>query len=258
VTIEAIGVAVARDGRRVLDGVDVAVGAGELVAVVGPNGAGKSSLVAAMSGDVELAAGEVRLCGAPLSSWRAVDAARRRAVLVQRPVVGFPFTVDQVVRMGRAPWQATPETAEDDDAVADALARADVAHLVDRSVLSLSGGEAARVSLARALAQRTPVLLLDEPTAALDIQHEEHTLRVVREQVARGVAALVVLHDLSLAAAHADRVVVLRDGAVVAAGPPAEVLTAALVSDVYRHPVDVVPHPITGVPLVLASRGAIR
>ena len=245
----------ARRGERVvLDGVDVTVRAGELVALVGPNGAGKSTLLDVLTGDVAVASGEIRLLDRPMAEWSEAEVARVRAVLPQRPTVGFPFTVTEVVRMGRAPWHRSPQAVDDDRRVAECMATVEVTHLAGRSVLSLSGGEAARVALARVLAQDTPLLLLDEPTAALDIHHEELTLRAVRARVVAGAGAVVVLHDLALAAAHADRVVVLSAGRVAASGAPTDVLLPDLLSDVYRHPVDVVPHPTTGSPLVLPRR----
>lgn len=245
----------ARRGERVvLDGVDVTVRAGELVALVGPNGAGKSTLLDVLTGDVAVTSGEVRLLDRPMAEWSEVEVARVRAVLPQRPTVGFPFTVTEVVRMGRAPWHRSPHALDDDRRVAECMAAVEVTHLAGRSVLSLSGGEAARVALARVLAQETPLLLLDEPTAALDIHHEELTLRAVRNRVAAGAGVVVVLHDLGLAAAHADRVVVLSAGRIAASGAPTDVLRPDLLSDVYRHPVDVVPHPTTGSPLVLPRR----
>lgn len=254
VLLRADGISVRRGDRVVLDGVDVGVRAGEIVALVGPNGAGKSTLLDVLTGDLAPASGRVELCGRPADDWPLEVAARLRAVLPQRPAVGFPFTATEVVRMGRAPWHRTPAADRDAERVGACMAAVEVGHLAARSVLSLSGGESARVALARVLAQDTQLLLLDEPTAALDIHHEELTLRVVRERVADGAGAVVVLHDLGLAAAHADRVVVLAGGGVAAAGTPAEVLRPDLLSDVYRHPVDVIPHPTTGSPLVLPRR----
>lgn len=254
VLLRADAVRVRRGDRIVLDGVDVDVRAGELVALVGPNGAGKSTLLDVLTGDLAPASGVVELCGRPADDWPHEVAARLRAVLPQRPSVGFPFTATEVVRMGRAPWHRTAAARRDAESVAACMAAVEVEHLAARSVLSLSGGESARVSLARVLAQDTRLLLLDEPTAALDIHHEELTLRVVRDRVAQGAGAVVVLHDLGLAAAHADRVLVLAGGVVAASGSPVDVLRADLLSDVYRHPVDVVPHPTTGSPLVLPRR----
>lgn len=254
VLLRALGVGVRRGDRSVLDAVDLDVRAGELVALVGPNGAGKSTLLDVLTGDLAPAAGRVELFGRPAEGWPHESVARRRAVLPQHPTVGFPFTATEVVRMGRAPWHRTAAAMQDSERVAACMAAVEVSHLATRSVLTLSGGEAARVALARVLAQDTQLVLLDEPTAALDIHHEELTLRVVRDRVAEGTGAVVVLHDLGLAAAHADRVVVLAGGGVAACGPPADVLRSELLSDVYRHPVDVVPHPTTGSPLVLPRR----
>jgi iron complex transport system ATP-binding protein len=156
--------------------------------------------------------------------------------------------------MGRAPWAGTPAEDDDEALVAAALADADVAALVGRRFPTLSGGERARVALARVLAQDTQLLLLDEPTAALDLHHQEHVLGVARARVAAGHGAVVVLHDLGLATAYADRVVILAEGRVVAEGPPAEVCTADLLSEVYRHDVEVLPHPVTGAVIVVPRR----
>jgi len=252
--LTATGVTVRYGQRRVLDAVDLDVVAGEVLALVGPNGAGKSTLLAVLAGDVRPDAGDVRLDGVPLASWRPRELARRRAVLPQQVTVAFPFTAEQVVRMGRAPWASTPRAAADDAAVASALADVDATAFAAQPFPSLSGGERARVALARVLAQDTGVLLLDEPTAALDLHHTELVLDVVRRRAAAGSAVVVVLHDLGLAAAHADRVAVLDDGRLRATGPPVAVLTPQLLSDVYRHDVDVLAHPRTGTPLVVPRR----
>ena len=242
------------DGRTILRGASVVVRGGEVVALVGPNGAGKSTLVGVLSGDVEPVAGEVVVAGVPLSDWTGAELALRRSVLPQQVGVTFPFTVREVVEMGRAPWVAL-DGDPDGDAVVDAcLARTDVAHLADRTFPTLSGGERSRAALARVLAQDAGVLLLDEPTAALDLHHQEMVLRLARERATVGVAVVVVLHDLGLAAAHADRIVVLDGGEVVVDGPPAEVLQPTLLSEVYRHPVEVLPHPRTGELIVLPVR----
>lgn len=230
-------------GRRVVDGVDLVVEAGELVALVGPNGAGKSTLLHGLTGDLPTAQGRVLVGERLVSAWSDRDLALRRAVLPQQVAVSFPFTVEEVVRMGRAAWAGTEREADDDEQVALALALADVAHLARRSVPSLSGGERARVALARVLAQSTQLVLLDEPTAALDVHHQELTLTVVHERVRAGGAAVVVLHDLGQAARYADRIAVLAGGTVVADGPPEVVLDAELLSSVYQHPIEVLAHP---------------
>ncbi|MBT0992721.1 heme ABC transporter ATP-binding protein [Cellulomonas sp. DKR-3] len=236
--LTAHGVRVVLGGRPVVDGVDVAVAAGQVHALVGPNGAGKSTLLAVLAGDRTPDAGEVRLAGEPLPA--AAELARRRAVLLQEHTLTFPFTAEQVVAMGRAPWRGTP-AADQDEVVVDAALRAtDVGHLAVRTFPTLSGGEKARTAFARVLAQGTGVLLLDEPTAALDIAHQEQVLGIARRCAGLGMAVVVVLHDLSLAAAYADRVTVLERGGVAATGTPDEVLTPELLTRVYAHPIDVI------------------
>jgi iron complex transport system ATP-binding protein len=237
--ISATGVAVARDGQVILTGVELTVAPGEVVALVGPNGAGKSTLLAAISGDIPITAGAIELAGRPLESYRHIELARERAVLTQDNQLSFPFTVGQVVSMGRTPWSRTEQFNEDEVAIAEAMVAMDVDQLATRRYTSLSGGEKARVSLARVLAQRTGIVMLDEPTAALDLRHQEDVMRAVRGLAEKGTAVLVVVHDLSLAAAYADRVAVVARHTVVAAGPPEQVLTAELVSRVYGLPVDV-------------------
>lgn len=254
VRVSARDVAFAVEGAVLLDGVDLDVRAGEVLAVVGPNGAGKSTLLGVLAGDLAPTRGEVRYAGADVRRLRVGDLARLRGVLLQEHTLSFPFPVVDVVRMGRSPWRGTPLEDDDDRAVADALAEAEVAHLAARRFPSLSGGEKARVAFARARAQATPVLLLDEPTAALDIRHQELLLERARDRARAGDAVVAVLHDLSLAAAYADRVAVLARGRVRGIGAPPDVLTSALLTEVYRYPVEVLPHPRTGAPLVLPDR----
>ncbi|MGH4027900.1 heme ABC transporter ATP-binding protein [Actinomycetota bacterium Odt1-20B] len=253
---EADGVRVRLGGRDVLAGVTLAARAGEVLALVGPNGAGKSTLLAALAADLPADEGVVRVCGRPATGWSAPELALRRAVLPQSAALSFPFTVEEVVRMGRAPWAGTRRGSDEDDdrVVAESLAATEVDAFAARPFAALSGGERARVALARVLAQRAPLLLLDEPTAALDLRHQELVLRLCRERAAAGDAVVVVLHDLGLAAAYADRAAVLCDGRVAAEGAPGEVFTEELLSRVYRQRVDVFPHPRTGVPLVTPAR----
>jgi len=251
---EARDLQVRLGSRDVLTGIDLTVRTGEVLALVGPNGAGKSTLLAALAADLAPDGGEVRICGRDARSWPPAELALRRAVLPQSAALAFPFPVEEVVRMGRAPWVGTAREEDDDAVVADALAATETTGFAARSFAALSGGERARVALARVLAQRAPLLLLDEPTAALDLRHQELVLRVCRERATAGDAVVVVLHDLGLAAAYADRVAVLHNGRTAADGPPAEVFEAGLLSRVYRQPVEVLPHPRTGAPLVLPDR----
>ena len=242
-------------GADILRDISLDIGFGRVVALVGPNGAGKSSLMGIMAGDVRPASGEVLLDGRPIGALRPSELARMRSVLLQENRVAFAFTAYEVVEMGRAPWRGEGH-GSDDAAIADAMAAADVAHLSDRTYMSLSGGEKARTSLARVLAQDTPVVLLDEPTAALDLRHQEDVLRIARRLAAAGRAVVVVLHDLSLAAAYADDVAMVADGALAAFGDPAEVLTAERVESVYATPVRILTDPDTGRPIVLPRRSA--
>ncbi len=251
---EITGLHVRLGQREVLAGIDLTARAGEVLALVGPNGAGKSTLLAALAADLPAASGEIRIDGRPVHAWSPPDLALRRSVLPQSAALSFPFPVADVVRMGRAPWAGTPLADADEEAVAAAMAATEVTDFAARPFSALSGGERARVALARVLAQRAPLLLLDEPTAALDLRHQELVLRICREQAAAGDAVVVVLHDLGLAAAYADRTAVLHDGRIAAAGPPVEVFEDALLSRVYRQPVEVLPHPRTGAPLVVPVR----
>jgi len=252
--IRARGVSVELGGRLVLEDVDLEVRDGEVLVLVGPNGAGKSTLLSVLSGETHPLEGVVELDGRPLRSYRHEELARKRSMLTQENAVSFPFLVSEVVAMGRAPWARGPEGRDDWRIVRESLAQADVAHLATRRTSALSGGEKARVALARVLAQRTAVVLLDEPTAALDLRHQEDVMRIARSMAGEGRAVGVVLHDLALAAAYADRMALLSEGRLVAVGSPGEVLTESLVSRVYGLPVRVVE--VAGAPIVVPVREA--
>lgn len=254
VALAARGLTVRRDGRNVLSDIDLQIRHGEMLLLVGPNGAGKSTLLGTLSGDIRPAEGRVTIAGRPVESWSVRELAMRRAILPQHHTVAFSFTVADIVRMGRAPWVGTPLEEEDEEAVWQAMRDADIDAFADRPFTALSGGEQARAALARVLAQRTATLLLDEPTAALDIRHQELVFSVLTAQAASGRAVVAVVHDLNLAATYADRVAVLSGGVIVACGPPAEVLTAPLLGEVYQHDVEVLPHPRTARPIILPRR----
>jgi len=245
-------------GVEILAGVTLDIAYGRVLALVGPNGAGKSTLLSVLTGDAPPSTGTVELDGRPLAQWRARELARARSVLLQSHQVAFSFTAADVVEMGRAPWINTARADDDDRLIAEALRRADVSHLREREFPSLSGGEKARVSLARVVAQDTPVVLLDEPTAALDLRHQEDVLRIARELAAEGRAVVVVLHDLSLAGAYADEIAVIDRGRLVAHGQPAEVLAEERIAEVYGIPVRVLADPDTGRPIVLVRRDPSR
>jgi len=240
------------DGRRVLDDVSLDVVPGEVLALVGPNGAGKSTLLSVLSGERAPTSGHVIVDDRDVRSFSPLDLARRRSVLTQDNALSFPFRVIDVITMGRAPWTRTDEIARDAEAITSAASRADVTHLAGRRFTELSGGERARVSLARVLAQDTPIVFLDEPTAALDLRHQEDVLRIARDLALAGRAVVVVVHDLSLAGAVADRVALLSAGRLVAVGAPSVVLTADAISAVYGLAVRVVD--IDGRPLIVPQR----
>lgn len=237
VSLNSVGAVL--DGRAIVTDVSLEVFPGEVLALVGPNGAGKSTLLSMMAGDLAPSTGSVVLFGKEVSKYRPEEASRLRSVLMQSNAVSFPFTVWEIVEMGRAPWARTPKITEDNEAIREALERTDVGHLAPRRFNQLSGGERARVSLARVLAQRTPVILLDEPTAALDLKHQEDVMATVSRLASSGLAVVVVVHDLSVAAAYAHRVAMMVGGQLDAIGPPGEVITAERVSRVYQVEVDI-------------------
>jgi iron complex transport system ATP-binding protein len=257
--VEARGATYRIGTRALVDRVDLTIAAGELVAIVGPNGAGKSTLCSLLAGDLRPTAGMVRLHGRSVDEWSAVELARRRAVLPQQSATSFPFPVREVVMMGRHPHLGRFRGPSEDDRarVARALHATDTAHLALRSVTTLSGGERTRVALARVLAQDAPLLLLDEPTTALDLRHQHDVLRVCRALADAGTAGAVVLHELGLAAAWCDRIAVLRDGQLVACGSPRAVLTPELVAAVFDHPVAVIDPPEERWPVVVPSSGRV-
>lgn len=248
--VHCAGVGVQVPGAWLVREVNCTLSTGSLTALVGPNGAGKSTLLSVLAGDRRPDAGQVRVAGRSPADWPSRPLARVRAVMRQSQQLVFAFSVGEVAAMGRMPHPEDPEL--DRRIVGEALAAADVAHLADRDVTTLSGGEAARAAFARTLAQTTPLVLLDEPTAALDLRHQEAVLGVAAALRDAGCCVVVVLHDLKLAARYADRVLVFDAGRLVADGAPRQVLTAELIERVYRQPVQVLRQPGTDLPLIVA------
>ena len=230
-------------GSVILSGVDLSVAAGEWVTVIGPNGAGKSTLLRAVGGLLP-APGAVALFGTPIQALRRRDRARVVATVAQSPVVPAGMSVFDYVLLGRTPYIPAlgRESAADLAAVHGVLERLDLTAFGHRELATLSGGERQRVFLARALAQGATLLLLDEPTSALDIGHQQEVLELV-DQLRRehGLTVLATMHDLSIAGEYADRLVLLADGRVAAAGPPPAVLTEELLARHYRAHVRVIP-----------------
>jgi iron complex transport system ATP-binding protein len=223
--------------RTVLKDISFAVQPAEFVGILGPNGSGKTTLMLALSGVIAIEQGTIEILGTPLQRLAHRDRARRMAVVAQEGEVRFPFSCEEVVWMGRYPhqkrWQL--ETAEDARLVRRALDLTDATSLAERLITAISGGEKQRVMMARALAQATGILLLDESTSAMDIHRKLHIFKVLenlnREQ---GLTVLTVLHDINLAALFCRRLIFLRNGEKVADGPPHEVLTAEILEEVYR------------------------
>ncbi|WP_210725888.1 heme ABC transporter ATP-binding protein [Modicisalibacter radicis] len=236
-------------GRRVLNAIDLECAYGHVTALIGPNGAGKSTLLSLAAGDVRPDTGHVSLAGRRLEDLSVAELAAHRAVMPQDSVLRFAYQVEEVVRMGRALRDLPP--ARDDTVVTESLRTAEIEHLASRDAMTLSGGEQARTTFARVLAQETSILLLDEPTAALDLRHQERLLRSARALARAGSCVVVVLHDLNLAAAHADRLVLLADGGVEAQGTPWQVLDAGRLTRVYRQPVSVLTHPRRHCPVIV-------
>ncbi|TNM68909.1 ABC transporter ATP-binding protein [Streptomyces sp. NP160] len=251
--LEAQHLRLGYDGRAVADDLSLAVPDGSFTAVVGPNACGKSTLLRAFSRLLRPQGGTVLLDGRALASYRPKEAARRIGLLPQSATAPEGITVGDLVSRGRYPHQGLVRqwSAADEVAVADAMVATGVEELRDRLVEELSGGQRQRVWVAVALAQGTPLLLLDEPTTFLDIAHQVELLDLFADLHDDGTTVVAVLHDLGHAARYATHLVVMKDGDVVAAGPPAEVLTAELVEDVYGLACVVVPDPVTGTPLVL-------
>lgn len=255
--IEARDLSLAYGGRTVLDRVSIAIRPGQLTVLAGPNGAGKSSLLKALSGEVEPAAGAAFLDGRDLRQFQPARLSRRRAVLPQSSQLAFPFTVAEIVRLGleAGGHRQRPE------AVRSALARVGLAGFGGRSYGELSGGEQSRVHLARVLAQAgAPVetgepryLFLDEPVSSLDIRHQVEVLAIARDFALGGGGVVAVLHDLNLASGFADRLVVLSNGRVAADGTPRQVLTDALMEEVFGVKLRIGAVPPADIPFVLTQ-----
>jgi len=249
---EARNLTVIRSHATLLDDVSAGVGAGEIVGVVGPNGAGKTSLLRALAGDITPTSGSVRVAGRDPVATPLAELSRIRAYLEPYQPSDVVFTVGEVVAMGRRPLRHTALDSQEHDAVvAASMADVDVGHLAERALSTLSTGERQRVGLARILAQQASVMLLDEPTSALDVGHQEMVMGTLRRVARMGVAVVIAIHDLNLAAAHADRIAVLSEGRLSADGEPWDTLRADLLSEVYAQPMRVERHPTRSCPLVV-------
>jgi iron complex transport system ATP-binding protein len=246
---------------RAITDVDLAVPRGSFYAIIGPNGCGKTTLLRLLLGAIEPQAGEVGYEGRPLGSWPRRELARRVGVVPQVEELVFPVSVRELVAMGRYPhlgaWRG--EGPADRRAIEAALETCDITRFRDRQVGTLSGGERQRARLARALAQEPDTLVLDEPTASLDISHEMGIFELLRSLADGGVTVIMVTHNLNVAARYADRLLLMDRGRTAAEGTARDVFAPATLESVYRWPITVAPHsgpgPDTGIPQITPVRG---
>lgn len=235
-------------GASLLDDINFDLEAGNILGIVGPNGAGKTSLLNTIVGDISLQSGNLQLSGKPLQSWPRRELARSMAYLPQLSLLNFPYTVEEVILLGRSPHDTG--TTFDRGVLEDVLQHTDTVHLRGRLYTQLSGGEKQRVQLARIFAQvwqqeslQGKLLLLDEPTAALDIQHQQSIGNAIRDLATRGCAVVAVIHDFNAISALADQVLALDKGHQVSHGKPREVFTEKLFRDVFSTDVVIGEHP---------------
>lgn len=259
-TLNLQSIQVAYNGKAILKDVSLEVRPGEILALVGPNGAGKTTLIRTASGVLEPAQGRVQVNERDIRQLTPAERARWMAVVPQARQLPATFTVIQTVMLGRTPylgWLGFPKK-EDEEIVQQVLRRTQLEDLADRRIGELSGGEQQRVLLARALAQNTPILLLDEPTAHLDLHHQALILKLVQQTVQEcGLAVLLAIHDLNLVSLYADRVALLVDGRLQSEGQPAQVLTKSEIERAYGVEVELLEHPRLPAPFIIPhSNGA--
>lgn len=252
--LEVMGVTVRRGETTMLDAVSMDISAGEVIGLIGPNGAGKSTLMNIMAGDLAPDTGTARLHGKDISAYSMGELARHRAVLPQQTLLQFGFRVHEVVAMGRLPLP--PCGAQEELAAIDrTLEQTDTVHLRERIYPKLSGGEQSRVSFSRVLAQEAPVVLLDEPTASLDIRHQHDVMHIARKIARQGGTVIAILHDLNLAMSYTDRIGLLDHGQLAAYGTPWDIVRSDVLSHVFSCPLVVIPHPGGLQPLIVPLGG---
>ncbi len=259
--IKAENITVEIHEKKLLDAASLELRCGEILAVVGANGAGKSTLRKVLCGDLLPTSGKVSMNGKLLAEWTLSERAEVRAILPQDSTLNFPFTVLEVVLLGRAPHIKGAESANDYCIAGDALKAVKSTHLTERLYTTLSGGERQRVQLARVLAQiwektdKPRYLILDEPTSNLDLAHQHQTLQIAEKFARENAGVLVILHDLNLAAQYSDKILMLKNGKITAYGTPEKVLNETAIAETFDVEVSVIPHPHFDCPLIVWKNG---
>jgi len=240
-----------------IDNISLTVDSGQILAVVGANGAGKTTLLNAIAGDIPLTTGEIRLCGKSLAQWSVPTRAKSLSVLPQLSLLNFPYTVDEVVALGRTPHSTGIKI--DRQIVGEAMHAMDITYLSGRVYTHLSGGEKQRTQLARVMTQiwrsedaKARLLLLDEPTTALDLGHQQQLMYAVKKFADNGVAVVMVVHDINIAAKYADSILALSCGRAIASGKTEEVLVTDVLRRLFTAEVEIIKHPITQKPFVIS------
>ena len=250
-------VTISRAGTSLVEAVSIDVNSGEILGIIGPNGSGKTTLLRAISCDAELTSGSVLMAGQPIRQMDARQRACQLAILPQLSSLNFPYTVEEVVELSRIPHSTGRRW--DRQIVKQALHAMDILYLRERLYTHLSGGEKQRVQLARVMAQiwdsadtpKTRLLLLDEPTSALDLGHQQQLMQAVKNFASQGVAVIMAIHDINLVARYTDNVLALSNGRVLAYGQPEDVITAAVIKQLYTVDISVINHPDDGSPTVI-------
>lgn len=241
---------VIRGEKKLLNEISVEIESGKVTVILGPNGAGKSTLLGVLAGDIAPDAGSVTFLDREIHRWTTRDLATKRAMLPQQTVLQFAFRAHEVVAMGRLPLP--PESNIDEQsAIEHSMARTQTSHLYDRTYTQLSGGEQSRVSFARVLAQEAPVVLLDEPTASLDLRHQHDVMSVAKDIARAGGTVVAIVHDINLALTYADSLLLLDRGALVAQGTPWDVARSDVLQGTFGCPMAIMNHPYLNCPLVL-------
>ncbi len=244
--------------RQILHNINLDVNPGEILALIGPNGAGKSTLIRAISGVIPIKSGDVYVDDINITSLSSMQRARKISVVPQAVSVPPAFTVWETVLLGRTPYlNFLGQASAQDEALAHlVLEQVDCLHLINSHITEISGGEQQRVLLARALVQDTPILLMDEPTAHLDLRHQLDLLKLITKHAReKNITVLIALHDLNLASLFADKIAIVQNGQLCVAGTPKETLTEEILNSIYNVPVRISHHPDTGTPLVIPQIG---